>query len=111
MGYVATQPQAPPIVAVASPERGSCDRRRGVHPIRSEDRCFEVRVSEAETCWFSSRQSLLINVSLHLDFLQVQRTRGDTLGEEERENFLLEVGDVSRQVTWLVRKMDTAARR
>lgn len=28
MGYVATQPQAPPTIAVCSPERGSRDRRR-----------------------------------------------------------------------------------
>lgn len=35
-------------------------KRKGSNPIRMEDRCFFIKVSEAETCWLSVSRSLLV---------------------------------------------------
>lgn len=94
--------------AVDSPERLSRDGLWVLHPIRSAHRCFAMRVSEAETCWFSSRKPVHINVSLARFWrIAEQEWRYLTGGIEGKVNFL-EVGDVWRQDSLPVRKMDTA---
>lgn len=60
VGRVAVQRHAPPTIPMYSPEPCSRDKRKGSNPIRMEDRCFFIKVSEAETCWFSVSRSLLV---------------------------------------------------
>lgn len=82
-------------------------------PIRCDDRCFGVRVSEAETCWFSRWQPLLINVSIHTYVSWgLSKKSGDIWRQRRRGEYaFLEAGAVRRQDTWLVPEMDTAATR
>lgn len=60
VGRVAVQRHAPPTIPMYSPEPCSRDKRKGSNPIRMEDRCFFIKVSEAETCWLSVSRSLLV---------------------------------------------------
>lgn len=85
---------------------------RPCRPIRSAHRCFEMRVSETETCWFSRRKPLLINVSIYICSFPKTCWRSVEILERSnrgQEYASLEVGDVRRQDSLLVRNMDTAA--
>lgn len=81
-GYVTRQPQVPPPVFTCARVTWPTTSAR---PIQREDRCSVLRVSQAETCWFSRRQPLLINCTFLKDSW---KKAAHHLREQSRTNFI-----------------------